>query len=112
MAHKQQRRPARGDAATTAKQKPIAAKDTGKNAADQEAFAALSMASGPHRVGLGYSIEFTLSAGRFDALWTPHIPHARDQRRVCVKYEAARDKFLAEIARRTGGPVVAVEVPA
>lgn len=93
-------------------QKQEQAKDTGNAAAGQQAFTDLHLASDTHRVGLGYAVQFTLSNGHFQAEWTPHVPTARDMRRVHAKYTVARDQVIAEIARQCGAQsTLCVELP-
>jgi hypothetical protein len=105
MANKQERRPARGGAVEHDQ-----ANDTGEATENQRALAELHLASDTHKVGLGYTVQFTMRAGQLCAYWMPHIPHARDQRRVCAKYETVRLMFAIKIARSTGGPVVLREI--
>lgn len=68
----------------------------------QQALNDLNLTSDLHRVGLGYSIQFTMRAGHLQCEWTPRMPRAKDQQRVNVKYEAARDLFIAELLRAAG----------
>ena len=72
----------------------------------------LDFTSKSHKVGLGYRVQFSIRAGEFVATWTPCAPPGRDARRCAVKYYAARDQFLSELARRTGDTVACVELPA
>lgn len=68
-----------------------------------------NMQSDWHRVGAGFSVRFSLTAGRFDAEWRPHMPTRRTMKRVLDRYRSARDGFLAEAGRAGGGPVLVLE---
>ena len=63
------------------------------------------------RVGGGFSVRFSLNAGRLDAMWLPRVPTKREFRRVLDRYRDARGVFLAEVGRRIGGTVACVELP-
>lgn len=60
------------------------------------------MTSDLHRVGGGYSVQFDTRSGVLRCEWTPSVPSPRDLRRKVDmrKYEAARNAFCAELARR------------
>ena len=75
------------------------------------------MTSDLHRVGGGYSVQFFIRNGmggspRFDVIWSPDMPGARDMRRRVdlARYRQARHVFLQEVSRRIGGAVLCVEL--
>ncbi len=72
----------------------------------------LDFTSKSHKLGLGYRVQFAMSAGGIGATWTPAPPLGRDNRRLAAKYYLARDQFLSEVARRTGAKILCVELPA
>ena len=54
------------------------------------------------RLDTGFAVRFQLKHGRIDAVWHPTMPtHAKAQP-LLPAYLAAREEFLADVARRTG----------
>lgn len=58
-----------------------------------------------HRVGLGFSVQFSCTPKSFDGVvhvhaeWTPHMPTPRQMRRVAQRYEAALAEFAPTVGR-------------
>ena len=65
-----------------------------------------------HRVGGGYSVQFSTRNGRLECRWTPDMPSQLDLRRKVdmMRYEAARESFIVELQRCMGGPVAVISV--
>lgn len=65
--------------------------------------------SGPHRIRKGLKVELVFNDQGFTCVWDPALPEtlgARDLRR----YQAARDGFIAEIAKEAGVNTLVVDV--
>lgn len=68
-----------------------------------------------HRVGGGYSVQFTTRKGQLQCEWAPHVPSTREMRRKVDKarYESARNSFVKEMGRQlrpqVDGVVVVVD---
>jgi hypothetical protein len=65
------------------------------------------------RVGLGYSVEFTLrNDDQLTCEWSPRCPAGRDMRRILKRgvYHRVRDQFIAEVTAALGRSAVVVEI--
>lgn len=70
----------------------------------------LTMASEAMPLGNGFTVTFSMNAGRIDAAFIPALPKGRKARRYLSSYRLARDEFLCRVALRTGLTVGVVEV--
>ena len=65
--------------------------------------------SGPHRISAAFSVRFTLSDGRLNCEWSPRMPSQREQQQLMLKYQKARDEFLAGVSAQLGASIVVAE---
>jgi hypothetical protein len=61
-------------------------------------------------IGNGFTVTFSMNAGRMEAAFAPGLPKGRKARRFLASYRLARDEFLRRVALRTGLTVGVVEV--
>lgn len=70
----------------------------------------ITMSSEAMPIGNGFSVTFSMDAGRMEAAFAPDLPRDRKARRFLAPYRRARDEFLRRVALRTGLTVGVVEV--
>ena len=61
-------------------------------------------------LGRGFAIKFSLVDGRFDAVWSPRMPHGRRLRQVLPAYRRARHDFLSGVAEKLGITIAVADV--
>jgi hypothetical protein len=50
-----------------------------------------------YRLPAGYSVEFSLDAGKLDCTWSPDMPTGTRARKLLPNYRAARNAFLTSL---------------
>lgn len=60
-------------------------------------------------LGRGYSVEFQWHRDRFDAFWSPEMPHGRRARQLMPAYQRARHRFLSALADKLGITIAVVD---
>ena len=59
-----------------------------------------------HDLPGGYSVEFALSGGRLDCIWSPEMPTGKRAKKLRAHYRRARDSFIASL----GIPTLVIEL--
>lgn len=49
----------------------------------------------------GFKVEFILDGSRFDAKWSPKMPHGKRARQLLPHYQRERNAFLSSTGIRT-----------
>jgi hypothetical protein len=63
----------------------------------------------PFDLGRGYSVEFKWQQDRFDAFWSPRMPHGKRLRQLMPAYQRARHVFLTALAKKLGISIAVVD---
>ena len=71
----------------------------------------LRLAGDWDRLSEKHSVKFTLIGERFDAEWSPARPTSAQFWAMHDAYLAARHVFLTEMARKTGGQIICIDLP-
>jgi hypothetical protein len=66
---------------------------------------------GPYRLDSQFSVEFTFAKAQITCEWSPRMPVGRKGRRLLPAYQAARGRFLRELADGLGFSVLCVDLP-